>query len=128
MNKAEAIKKRQWNYLYKYLQDNKMSYKAYLLTDHWKDVRKRYWKSKLHNHTCYACGSKQNLQVHHKTYKRIGQEYLRDLCLLCGDCHRQAHQIEKTRDKGILYGAAKRLRKDIQHARLSQGAHHIVQP
>jgi 5-methylcytosine-specific restriction endonuclease McrA len=113
MEKAERIKQRQWNYLTDYLRANKITYKDYLQSEHWKDVRKRFWKSKLHNGTCYTCGSHRDLQVHHKTYKHIGNEKLNDFVLLCGDCHKETHKIEKKRPAGILYGAAKRLKKLI---------------
>ena len=111
--KAERIKQRQWNYLLDFLRANKMTYVQYLQTPHWRDVRKRFWNSKLHKGKCYACGATQNLQVHHKTYKRIGNERMNDLLLLCGDCHKETHDIEKGRLVGILYGAAKRLKKNL---------------
>jgi len=113
MNKSERIKQRQWDYLLDYLREYKMTYQEYLQTPHWKDVRSRFWKSKLHNSRCYACGAIENLQVHHKTYKRIGKERLNDFVLLCGNCHKETHQIEKERPAGILYGAARRLKKKL---------------
>ena len=71
MLKNEAIRKHQWSYLTKYLRHNKISYVDYLQTDHWKEVRSRFWASKLHNHTCGICGVYVNLQVHHRSYQRI---------------------------------------------------------
>jgi 5-methylcytosine-specific restriction endonuclease McrA len=109
-------KSNEWKYLTQYLTANKISYKEYLLTDHWKDVRNRFWKSKLHHYKCYVCEAKQNLQVHHKSYKRIGKEKLNDLVLLCGNCHNETHQLEAGRTNGLLWGAARRLRKNLQLA------------
>lgn len=103
-----------WKYLRDYLSKNKISYQEYLLSDHWKDVRSRFWKSKLHKGCCYACRSKEDLQVHHKSYKRIGKEKLHDLCLLCDRCHKLTHIIDNTRKNGCLWGAPKRLRKNIK--------------
>jgi hypothetical protein len=111
--KSERIKRHQWSFLTNYLRANGISYSEYLKTPHWKDVRKRYWNCKLHRRTCYACGSNDNLQVHHKSYRRIGNEHLNDLCLLCDNCHRETHRIERERPGGILFGAAKRLRKNL---------------
>ena len=82
------------------------------MSDHWKDVRQRFWHSKLHKKSCYVCGSTEYLQVHHKSYKRIGKEKLSDLILLCDGCHGKTHGLDKMRTNGILWGAAKRLRKD----------------
>jgi hypothetical protein len=109
----ERIKTNQWSYLLKYIRAQKISYDDYLKTAHWKDVRKKYWNGKLHNKTCYVCGSKNNLQVHHKSYRRIGHEYLRDLCLLCNACHKETHRLERERPCGILFGATKRARKNF---------------
>jgi hypothetical protein len=39
--------------------------------------------------------------VHHQSYKRLGGEYLRDLVVLCRDCHSQVHQREKERGEGL---------------------------
>jgi len=110
--KNERIKRHQWSYLTKYLRNNEITYLEYLQTDHWKDIRKRFWLSKLHHGECQVCGAKTNLQVHHKTYKRIGKEHLNDLCLLCSKCHTKTHELDKRRTKGILRGATKRLRKN----------------
>ena len=45
---------------------------------------------------CSLCGNDLKLQVHHKNYKRHGQEHLRkvmqnDLELLCKACHKSKH-------------------------------------
>lgn len=101
-----------WKYLRSFLSQNRMTYQEYLRSEHWKDVRARYWASKLHNRTCYVCGSAKGLEVHHRSYRRIGREKLHDLCLLCRSCHEQTHRLDKVRHKGCLWGAAKRLRKD----------------
>ncbi len=102
-----------WRYLRAYLDANAITYREYLETDHWKDLRRQYWASRLHNGSCYACASKVGLQCHHKSYRRIGNEKLHDLCLLCDDCHGRTHEIDRTRKNGCLWGAAKRLRKNL---------------
>ncbi len=104
-----------WHHLRKYLADNKMTYQEYLGSDHWKDVRKRFWASRLHDGKCNICKQNGKLEVHHKTYKRIGQEYLGDLILLCRECHQDTHYFEKNREqKGSLIGAARTLRKRLR--------------
>lgn len=79
------------------------SYQEYLSSAHWREIRKRYWASKLNpNKWCAGCRRKDvPLQLHHRTYKRIGNERLTDLVAVCGTCHLAIHAREKRqRDKG----------------------------
>jgi hypothetical protein len=48
-----------WKCLRDYLTNTKQTYAEYLRTDHWQDVRRRFWASRLHNGTCYVCGSRE---------------------------------------------------------------------
>lgn len=43
------------------------------------------------NFCCERCGSKRGLEVHHKTYERLGREWDQDLEVLCDDCHIGEH-------------------------------------
>jgi len=115
--KYKRIKNNQWQRRRNYLALHNITYEDYLKTDHWKDVRKRYWKSKLHNGKCYACQKGVELQLHHKTYRRMGNEWLNDFCLLCAQCHKDTHKVERDRPGGILFGAAKRLKKNLAKQR-----------
>lgn len=41
---------------------------------------------------CYLCNSKENLNVHYKTYEYRGEEYLdwrKSLIVLCDNCHKK---------------------------------------
>ena len=92
------------------------SYKEYLQSNHWKDVIRRFYKSKLNKRKCYVCTGRYRLNLHHKTYKRLGHEWLSDLIQLCGKCHLACHRLlEKARKKGkrriTLWNAAKRLKR-----------------
>lgn len=72
------------------------NYREYLDTGHWQDVRKRYRESKLNKGKCVVCERKDKpLDLHHKTYKRLGNEYLRDFIYLCRDCHEKTHEVYK---------------------------------
>lgn len=42
------------------------------------------------NHQCQRCGATQGLEVHHKTYDRLGKEPDADLMVVCPSCHREA--------------------------------------
>lgn len=67
-----------------------LDYQKYINSARWKTKRK---KAIAHyGGKCAVCGSTQNLTVHHKTYKRFGREKLKDLEVLCRDCHCIEHE------------------------------------
>lgn len=66
------------------------SYDAYLVSDHWKEVKERQPKT-----PCLGCGIEKRLQLHHMTYERLGEELSTDLIWLCGGCHTQLHKHGK---------------------------------
>lgn len=70
-----------------------MPYADYLQTPHWKQIR----AMALHqaNYRCQLCNGKEKLQVHHRTYERLGCEWLEDLTVLCRGCHELFHQSRK---------------------------------
>jgi hypothetical protein len=63
-------------------------YKAYLLSDKWKEIRDRIVAN---SNGCVVCDSTDSLNVHHKTYKNIGNENDNDLIVLCKSCHGKFH-------------------------------------
>lgn len=70
-----------------------MSYKDYLLTDHWTNLRlisqqRADWK-------CQLCYGGKKLHTHHRTYRRRGCERISDLTVLCESCHEKFHDITK---------------------------------
>ena len=98
---------------------NRSEYEGYLRSEHWQDVRRRYWNSKLHDGCCYVCGSDKNLNLHHKSYKRLGNEKLNDLIYLCKPCHTRAHlmlQMSKSQNTN-LWNIARKLRKQYERHR-----------
>lgn len=101
-------------YTKKWIQQN---YEAYLKSEHWQDVRRRFRESGLgRNPHCYTCGSSDKLNLHHKTYKRVGKERLTDLMYLCEDCHRVLHihlSLITSTHTG-LWGIGKKLKRSIQ--------------
>jgi hypothetical protein len=42
---------------------------------------------------CAACGTDQNITVHHMSYERLGHELDDDLLALCLDHHRLLHRL-----------------------------------
>ena len=60
-------------------------YLDYLKSQEWKLKRDEvlvFWKG-----LCALCYSDKDVQVHHRTYERLGHELLTDLLPLCDPCH-----------------------------------------
>lgn len=67
-----------------------MPYQEYLQTPEWQERRQRHLKSA--GYRCQVCNqAKGPLDVHHRTYERRGDEYYKDLLLLCRTCHEIFH-------------------------------------
>lgn len=66
-----------------------MPYKKYLQSPHWKQTR----AVAIHyaGYKCNYCGEKENLQVHHNTYRHKGYERPEDLDVVCRSCHSRIH-------------------------------------
>jgi len=80
-------------YLFEDTDYKKMPYKKYLNTYHWQQLRKV--KLDEVDHRCQVCYSPKSLQVHHRTYERLGNERLTDLTVLCKECHTLFHSNKK---------------------------------
>ena len=87
-----------WQYLRNYLNYNNITYNQYLKSSHWYKLKIRFRNSAYSKGCCYICGNKNNLNIHHKTYRRIGNEKLNDLLELCQKCHEEVHLLEKCSD------------------------------
>ena len=66
-----------------------MEYEQYIKSDEWK--KRREWALTFWNRRCAICFGRDNLHVHHRTYKRLGCENLNDLIVLCERCHELFH-------------------------------------
>jgi hypothetical protein len=67
-----------------------MPYAEYLQTDHWRFVRELALSRA--NGLCGICRRRDQLDVHHTTYERRGEELAGDLIVLCRGCHRTFHE------------------------------------
>lgn len=67
-----------------------LSYDDYLASEAWRN--RRQIMLERFSHKCQLCGGSDRLQVHHRTYDRIGNERPEDLTVLCGACHTVFHQ------------------------------------
>jgi hypothetical protein len=83
----------------------KLPYNDYLKTPHWQRVREAMLLigvAKCRELSCSYCdeswygeGGESELDVHHLTYKNLGNERYQDLVLLCRKHHEQWHQSKK---------------------------------
>jgi len=62
--------------------------KQYQTSRHWKSFRTRCLEELPYE--C-ACGVNVSLNLHHKTYTRIGHEELTDVVWVCSGCHKAIH-------------------------------------
>lgn len=68
-----------------------LSYADYLGTAHWHFVRRRTLKQA--GYRCQLCNAQVKLDVHHKTYERLGDEDPDDTIAICRKCHRRHHRV-----------------------------------
>ena len=67
-----------------------MTYEAYINSTRWRNSPARLAELKASGfrcRLCYASDTDVELQVHHRTYERLGRELVGDLLTLCKDCH-----------------------------------------
>lgn len=87
----------------------------YLRSEYWRKTRERYFSSALPQ-GCYVCGE-EKVDLHHKTYKRLGREPLTDLLPLCREHHTACHKLVRekgNRSKWNNWTVAKLLKKKLE--------------
>ena len=85
------------------------SYQDYLRSEHWANLKRRYRHSKLEK-CCFVCGATDRpIEFHHRTYKRIGAEWLQDIVPLCRGCHELTHS-----KGGATYKKHKKARSHVK--------------
>lgn len=70
----------------------KINYDDYIKSNRW--AKKRFERLRIDNFQCAKCGSAKNLNVHHITYERLGEEEMNDLITLCNRCHQEVHSYD----------------------------------
>jgi hypothetical protein len=68
-------------------------YLRYTNSPEWEWKKREYWKK--YGRSCRAknCTSQENLEIHHHTYCRLGDEKLEDLVALCKIHHQRVHEV-----------------------------------
>ena len=67
-----------------------VTYDRYIRSWRWQTSSARLAELRASGYRCRACDRgppEVRLEVHHRTYKRLGRERVRDLTTFCSDCH-----------------------------------------
>lgn len=90
-------------------------YKNYLRGKHWKTFRKRMKREKKYE--CYICGTKHKLQLHHRSYSKLGEESKNQMLWVCQFHHSLIHKTlwENKDDTTItLWNIAGKIKKQYK--------------
>lgn len=83
-----------------------IAYDSYLQTDRWRELAGLIRKKA--EYRCQLCASPDRLEVHHRTYARVGCERIADLICLCHECHTTFHTHRKLiADSGAILTESK---------------------
>lgn len=84
LQEAEKLQKERYEYIMKLYHDH-----VVLKSEKWKELRQLVMKRC--GGICEGCGKEPAVQVHHATYKHLGNEFLFELLGLCDKCHNRFH-------------------------------------
>lgn len=68
-----------------------VDYADYINSQEWKDRKAAYFNDHPDKKRCLVCRRKEDLNVHHLFYERLGHEKDNDLECLCEKCHDRLH-------------------------------------
>ena len=88
LNALVGNKRKYRKYRKPYRRNNKAYYNNYMNSPNWKVKRQKIMKKA--GYKCRQCGARA-VNVHHETYRRLGNERDTDLTALCRNCHRRKH-------------------------------------
>ncbi len=80
------------------------NYRKHLRSHEWRVLKAEVMNER--GRECERCGETAGLQLHHKTYERLGCELLTDVELLCIDCHELADKEREIKNARKQYAAA----------------------
>jgi 5-methylcytosine-specific restriction endonuclease McrA len=75
----------------------RQKYEAHIRSDRWAKLKRDLIR--LRGARCQHCGARTALQLHHKTYARLGRELTCDLELLCWRCHERADRKREQQNR-----------------------------
>jgi len=98
---------------------DRAGYYEYIQSDAWAAVRRRYWAQAKHPR-CYVCGKADcRFELHHRTYKNLGNERMMDLVPVCHDCHALIHEMyaERTNRRDGIWQITNKARTAVRGPR-----------
>lgn len=95
------------------------TYRDYLSSRRWKQTRERFYADP-HTPKACLCGDDTNLDLHHLTYERLGNEDLEDLHPLCPTCHNAVHVLAR---RGLMDLKLQGYVSDLRRARYARERH-----
>ena len=75
-------------------------YNKYIQSFDWKIKREEVLDR--YGYRCVKCKTFFGLQIHHLTYKNLGDEKKDELVPLCNDHHKLAHKIKDEKGVGVM--------------------------
>lgn len=85
-------------------EEHRRRYREYISSDAWKRSPARLAELQDSGHRCRLCNTGAQLEVHHRTYERLGREIAGDLTTLCAPCHRGVTTMLKERASNQAVG------------------------
>jgi 5-methylcytosine-specific restriction endonuclease McrA len=79
-------------------------YDGYVRGSKWRNMRDDMIR--LRGEQCERCGYRYELQLHHRSYERLGRELISDLEVLCQPCHEKADEERALQGQARRYNAA----------------------
>lgn len=73
---------------------SKLTYDWYINSASWERRKVAYYAK--HPKKCRACGSTEEIHLHHHTYTRLGKEHDNDLIPLCREHHDAVHELHRS--------------------------------
>lgn len=98
------------------------NYNEYLRSEHWQKFRQRFFRTsstcrnlikEFGGLRCQFCFADVPLQVHHRTYKRLGGESMNDVAIVCEKCHTEIHDRVKRGGRGMSLWKASKAQGDF---------------
>lgn len=95
-------------------------YREYLRSPEW--LARRQWKLDEAEGRCQICNAGgDGLEVHHRTYERLGRERQADLVVLCPGCHEKFHGREGELSDAIEEQIIERFAAEIEESWAREG-------
>lgn len=86
-----------------------MGYRDYIQSQRWMQRKRKYFET--HEKKCKACKTSRRIELHHKTYNRLGQERDADLVPLCQLCHSKVHDLFRSSDMTLWTATEEYIRR-----------------